>query len=210
MTGARGRSGTRPALKSARRSAALPTRGRSGTPRPNEVARESASGGGGALGAAACCAGEGMPASCKGVRAWSGKAGLGVTDGGGTFGPALMAAVLAAGIDAAPTAVAPADTFTAGGRDGGVDGTADPNERRASAAADSVFTIATVSSAAPSPPAADNAKPADASAPADTPAPAARPNEASSEALAPTSTPAEIPIPPPADRLELKSIESPA
>src|SRR5260221_3043867 len=69
--------------------------------------------------------------------------------------------------DAAPIATAPAATFTAGA-DGGATGTAEPNDRRAPSAALCACTIATVSSAAPTPPAADIANPADADG--DTPA----------------------------------------
>src|SRR5260221_10468617 len=113
--------------------------------------------------------------------------------------------------DAAPIATSPAATFTTGA-DGGVTGTAKPNDRRALSDAVCACTIATVSIAAPTPPAADIANPADADD--DTPAlagpSALSPNDAASDALAPTSTPAEIPIPAPAEIPVLKSIDAPA
>jgi hypothetical protein len=60
VTGDRGRIGTRPAALLARRSDALPTRVRNGTPNPNDVARGSAIGGAGAGGADVRADGDGM------------------------------------------------------------------------------------------------------------------------------------------------------
>jgi len=74
----------------------------------------------------------------------------------------------------------------------------------------------TVSIAALTPPAADNANPADAPAPRATPAGtatlarASSPNEASRDAVAPAAGPTETPIPAPVERLELKSTSRPA
>jgi hypothetical protein len=68
VTGARGRSGTRPAEALARRSAALPTRALSGTPNPNDVARRSAAGGSGALCTGELDASNFDPLSASGVR----------------------------------------------------------------------------------------------------------------------------------------------
>ena len=59
---------TLPKVTSARCAAALVICGRSGTPKPNEVALVSARGVGGAGGAAACCKAEGIPVWLSGVR----------------------------------------------------------------------------------------------------------------------------------------------
>ena len=120
-------------------------------PSPKETARGSASGGDGALGAGCRKEGEEMPIKFNGVRVCSVRAGLGLVEIGGMAADWLVVDRLVVGIEAAPTAVAPSATFTVGGRDAGVDGTAEPKARRASAAADSVETMATVSKAAPSP-----------------------------------------------------------
>src|SRR6516165_11479021 len=61
-----------PTVKLARCVAALPVCERNGTPKPNEVALESARGNGGAGGAAACWEGDGSPVCPSGVRDWGG------------------------------------------------------------------------------------------------------------------------------------------
>ena len=123
----------------------------------------------------------------------------------------MIADALEVAIEAGPTVAA---DEPAPGAEGAVAGAADPKERRALSTAVCACRIATVSIAAPTPPAAAIANPAEVSAET---APeifaeacASRPKDAPSDTLAPTCTPAEIPIPAPAERLELKSIEAPA
>ena len=123
LTCDRGRRGIRPAAALARRSAALPTRGLSGTPNPKDVARESASGGAGAGSAGALVAVD--PINLSGVRDCCGMDGF--ADAGAVAAGELPT-------DAVPIAVARADAVVAGGG-GGAAGTALPNDCRAAVAA---------------------------------------------------------------------------
>src|SRR6516162_1083267 len=105
---ARGLSTVTPPSHAVRRSAAPETRGRSGTPNPKEVARGSAAGGGGAVGAAACADGDGRPVRRRGERGWIGRRGADTVAGTRTLDWG-DAAVLVGAARRGPTLVVPID-----------------------------------------------------------------------------------------------------